>query len=114
MGNGSQIPRVINLRDETIVFSVPLLLSSVDFNAPEGNDEVQNPVDVNLEPPIIDAEGSDTVDEVDEVVPLRRSQRIHRPALSNDYMVYLLEYKFDGHDYDLSRFNVYKTGALVS
>ncbi|KAF2322288.1 hypothetical protein GH714_010497 [Hevea brasiliensis] len=76
MDNGSQIPHVVNLRDETVVFPVPLLPSSVDFNAPEGNDEVQNPIDVNLEPPIVNAEGPDTVD---EVVPLRRSQRIHRP-----------------------------------
>ncbi|KAF2294007.1 hypothetical protein GH714_006333 [Hevea brasiliensis] len=34
------IPRVVNLRDETVVFPVPLLPSSVDFNPPEGNDEV--------------------------------------------------------------------------
>ncbi|KAF2315039.1 hypothetical protein GH714_037642 [Hevea brasiliensis] len=79
MDSGSQIPRVINLRYETIIFPVPLLPSSVDFNPPEGNDEVHNSVDVNLEPPVVDAEGHDTVD---EVVPLRRSQRIHKPAIS--------------------------------
>ncbi|KAF2322195.1 hypothetical protein GH714_008422 [Hevea brasiliensis] len=77
---------MFNLRDETVVFPVPLLPSSVDFNPPEGNDEVQNPVDVNLELSVIDAEGPDTVD---EVAPLRRSQRIRRSVISNDYMVYL-------------------------
>ncbi|KAF2321174.1 hypothetical protein GH714_034913 [Hevea brasiliensis] len=87
MDNGSQIPRVVNLRDETIVFPVPLLPSSVDFNSLEGNDEVQNPVDINLEPPVVDAEGPDTVD---EVAPLRRSLRIHRPAISNDYMKHVV------------------------
>ncbi|KAF2310030.1 hypothetical protein GH714_006249 [Hevea brasiliensis] len=86
MDSGSQISRVVNLRDETIVFLMPLLPFSVDFNPPEGNDEFYNPVDVNLEPPVVDAERPDTID---EVVPLRRSQRIHRPAISNDYMVYL-------------------------
>ncbi|KAF2322635.1 hypothetical protein GH714_026242 [Hevea brasiliensis] len=86
MDSRSQIPRVVNLRYETVVFPVPLLPSSVDFNPLEGNDEVHNPVDINLEPPIIDAEGPNTVD---EVVPLRRSQRIYRPAISNDYIVYL-------------------------
>ncbi|KAF2324169.1 hypothetical protein GH714_009160 [Hevea brasiliensis] len=90
MDSGSQIPHVINLRDEIFVFPVPLLTFSVDFNPPEGNDEVQNPVDVNLEPLVIDAEGPDTVD---EVVPLRRSQRIRRPAISNDYMIYLQEHE---------------------
>ncbi|KAF2320446.1 hypothetical protein GH714_027533 [Hevea brasiliensis] len=79
MDSGSQIPRVVNLRDETVVFPVPLLPSSVDFNPPEDNDEVQNPVDVNLEPLVVDAEGPDTVD---EVAPLRRSQRICRRAIS--------------------------------
>ncbi|KAF2303200.1 hypothetical protein GH714_014523 [Hevea brasiliensis] len=69
------MPCVIDLRDETIVFPVPLLPFSVDFNPPEG-DEVQNPVDVNLESPVVDAEGPDTVD---EVIPLRRSQSIRRP-----------------------------------
>ncbi|KAF2300727.1 hypothetical protein GH714_015364 [Hevea brasiliensis] len=83
MDSRSQIPSVVNLRDETVVFPVPLLPSSVDFNPPEGNDEVHNPIDVNLEPLVVDAEGPDTVD---EVVPLRRSQRIHRLAISNDYM----------------------------
>ncbi|KAF2318655.1 hypothetical protein GH714_009593 [Hevea brasiliensis] len=83
MDSGSQIPHVINLRDETVVFPVPLLPSSVHFNPPEGNDEVQNPINVNLEPPIVDDEEPDTVD---EVVPLRRSQRIRKPAISNDYM----------------------------
>ncbi|KAF2297023.1 hypothetical protein GH714_014844 [Hevea brasiliensis] len=68
MDSGSQIPRVVNLIDETVVFPVLLLPSSVGFNPPEGNDEVQNPIDVNLEPPVIDAEGPDTVD---EVAPLR-------------------------------------------
>ncbi|KAF2303192.1 hypothetical protein GH714_014469 [Hevea brasiliensis] len=70
------MPSVIDLRDETIVFLVPLLPSSVDFNPLEGNDEVHNLVDVNLEPPVVDAEGPDTID---EVIPLRRSQRICRP-----------------------------------
>ncbi|KAF2321068.1 hypothetical protein GH714_033480 [Hevea brasiliensis] len=83
MDSGSQIPRVVNLRDETVVFPVPLLPSSVDFNPPKGNDEVQNPIDVNLEPP------TEEPDTVDEVTPLRRSQRIRRPAISNDYMVLL-------------------------
>ncbi|KAF2308228.1 hypothetical protein GH714_037141 [Hevea brasiliensis] len=83
MDSGSQIARVVNLRDETVVFLVPLLPSSGDFNPPEGNDEVQNSIDVNLEPPIVNAEGLDTVD---KVVPLRRTQRIRRPAISNDYM----------------------------
>ncbi|KAF2289702.1 hypothetical protein GH714_038057 [Hevea brasiliensis] len=93
MDSGSQIPRVVNLRDEIVIFSMPLLPSLVDFNPPEGNDEVQNPIDVNLEPPVVDAEGLDTID---EVVPLRRSQRIRRPTISNDYMVYLQEHEFDG------------------
>ncbi|KAF2314081.1 hypothetical protein GH714_022024 [Hevea brasiliensis] len=97
MDSGSQMPRVVDLRDETVVFPMPLLPSSVDFNPPEGNDEVQNPIDVNLEPPVVDNEGPDTVD---EVVPLRRSQRIRRPIISNDYMVYLQEHKFDVKTFD--------------
>ncbi|KAF2318390.1 hypothetical protein GH714_006465 [Hevea brasiliensis] len=52
MDSGSQIPCVVDLRDETVVFTrvvdlrygtvvfpVPLLLCSIDFNPPEGNDE---------------------------------------------------------------------------
>ncbi|RVX03267.1 hypothetical protein CK203_019809 [Vitis vinifera] len=34
---------------------------------------------------------------VDEV-PLRRSQRVCRPAISDDYMVYLQEHEYDGYD----------------
>ncbi|KAF2322947.1 hypothetical protein GH714_032340 [Hevea brasiliensis] len=64
MDNGSQVPRVVDLRDETVIFPVSLLPSSVDFDPPEGNDEVQNLVDVNLELPVVDAEGPDTIDEV--------------------------------------------------
>ncbi|KAF2308459.1 hypothetical protein GH714_009786 [Hevea brasiliensis] len=57
MDSGSQKPRVVNLRNETVVFPVPLLPSSVDFNPLKGDDEVQNPVDDNLEPPVLDAKG---------------------------------------------------------
>ncbi|RVW21903.1 Retrovirus-related Pol polyprotein from transposon TNT 1-94 [Vitis vinifera] len=31
-------------------------------------------------------------------VPLRRSQRVRRPAISDDYMVYLQEHEYDGYD----------------
>ena len=41
-------------------------------------------------------------DTVVNEVPLRISQRVHRPAISDDYMVYLQEHEYDGYDaYDL-------------
>ncbi|RVW78353.1 Retrovirus-related Pol polyprotein from transposon TNT 1-94 [Vitis vinifera] len=39
------------------------------------------------------------VDDTDvNEVPLRRSQRVRRPAISDDYMVYLQEHEYDGYD----------------
>ncbi|KAF2284014.1 hypothetical protein GH714_017985 [Hevea brasiliensis] len=73
---GDALKTVVYILNQVLTKSVPKTpyeLMFVDFNPPEGNDEVQNPVDVNLEPPVVDAEGPDIVD---EVVPLRRSQRI--------------------------------------
>ncbi|KAJ9709896.1 hypothetical protein PVL29_001400 [Vitis rotundifolia] len=31
-------------------------------------------------------------------IPLRRSQRVRRPAISDDYMIYLQEHEYDGYD----------------
>ena len=34
---------------------------------------------------------------VDEI-PLRRSQRVRRPIISDDYMIYFQEHEYDGYD----------------
>ena len=53
-------------------------------NQGEHGDQVESGLPVN-----------DTV--VNEV-PLRRSQRVRRPAISDYYMVYLQEHEYDGYD----------------
>ena len=41
-------------------------------------------------------------DTVIDGITLRRSQRVRRPTISYDYMVYLQEHEYDGYDaYDL-------------
>ena len=37
-------------------------------------------------------------DTVVDGIPLRRSQRVRRAAISNDYMIYLQEHEYDGYD----------------
>ena len=35
------------------------------------------------------------LDKLVDDIPLRRSQRVHRLVISNDYMIYLQEHEFD-------------------
>ena len=37
-------------------------------------------------------------DTVVDGVPLRISQRVRRPAILDDYMIYLQEHEYDGYD----------------
>ena len=37
-------------------------------------------------------------DTIVDGITLRRSQRVRRPAISNDYMIYLQEHEYDGYD----------------
>ena len=85
---------------------------------------VQNDHSVNLEDQLTqdeqipnqlhheDSTNNDTVvqnqDIMDETVELRRSSRVRKPAISNDYMVYLQDTDFDG------QLNAYPTSFFTS
>ncbi|RVX18724.1 Retrovirus-related Pol polyprotein from transposon TNT 1-94 [Vitis vinifera] len=87
------VPREIPFGEEHVVIPFPTShVPNVDVpivqqpatNQGEHGDQVESGLPVD-----------DTV--VNEV-PLRISQRVHRPAISDDYMVYLQEHEYDGYD----------------
>ena len=62
---------------------------------------------VDLVAPNVDIVDPDVVMDI----PLRRSERAHRLAISDDYIVYLQEHEYDGGD--VSNLTTYKE-AIVS
>ncbi|RVW41067.1 Retrovirus-related Pol polyprotein from transposon TNT 1-94 [Vitis vinifera] len=87
------MPREIHFGEEHVVIPFPTShVPNVDIpivqqpatNQGEHGDQVESGLLVD-----------DTV--VNEI-PLRRSQRVRRPAISDDYMVYLQEHEYDGYD----------------
>jgi hypothetical protein len=85
--SGIFIPREISFREERIVVPVHLISPSVYVPPLVGQSPiiVQENV-INTEP---------NVDEgMDDDVHLRRSQRTHRPVVSDDYVVYLQKHEF--------------------
>ena len=62
---------------------VPIVQQSAT-NQGEHGDQVESDIPVD--------------DTVVDGVPLRRSQRVRRSTISDDYMIYLQEYEYDGYD----------------
>ncbi|RVW99088.1 hypothetical protein CK203_018907 [Vitis vinifera] len=87
------VPREILFGEEHVVIPFPTshvpnmdvpIVQQPATNQGEHGDQVESDLPVD-----------DTV--VNEV-PLRRSQRVRRPAISDDYMVYLQEHEYDSYD----------------
>ncbi|RVX08125.1 Retrovirus-related Pol polyprotein from transposon TNT 1-94 [Vitis vinifera] len=87
------VPREIPFGEEHVVIPFPTshvpnmdvpIVQQPATNQGEHGDQVESDLPVD-----------DTV--VNEV-PLRRSQRVRRPAISDDYMVYLQEHEYDSYD----------------
>ncbi|RVW12961.1 Retrovirus-related Pol polyprotein from transposon TNT 1-94 [Vitis vinifera] len=87
------VPREIPFGEEHVVIPFPTshvpnmdvpIIQQPATNQGEHGDQVESDLPVD-----------DTV--VNEV-PLRRSQRVRRPAISDDYMVYLQEHEYDSYD----------------
>ncbi|KAH9737203.1 Integrase catalytic domain-containing protein [Citrus sinensis] len=84
---GSSEPRSLTLREERVVLPIPSFPTSA-MGLPHIDDFSVDPeLHHNMEPMIVEDDGTD--------VPLRRSERIRRPAISDDYVVYLQEHDFD-------------------
>ncbi|KAH9714963.1 Integrase catalytic domain-containing protein [Citrus sinensis] len=84
---GSSEPRSLTLREERVVLPIPSFPTSA-MGLPHIDDSSVDPeLHHNMEPMIVEDDGTD--------VPLRRSERIRRPAISDDYVVYLQEHDFD-------------------
>ena len=82
LDSGSQVPRFTTFREEEVV--VPISSHPIELSSEIPHDNLIQPVPEDVEP-----------DELGGGIPLRRSQRARRPAISNDYMVYLQEHEFD-------------------
>ena len=82
LDSGSVVPRVTAFREEQVL--IPLAPVSGETSSVAPHDEPVQPVTEDVEP----------VEEIEEI-PVRRSQRARRPAISNDYLVYLQEHEYD-------------------
>ncbi|KAJ9675422.1 hypothetical protein PVL29_024372 [Vitis rotundifolia] len=87
------VPREIPFGEEHVVIPFPTshvpnvdvpIVQPLATNQGEHGDQVEP--DILVDGTVI--EGS----------PLRRSQRVHRPAILDDYMIYLQEHEYDGYD----------------
>ncbi|KAH9669148.1 retrovirus-related pol polyprotein from transposon TNT 1-94-like protein [Citrus sinensis] len=80
-------PRSLTLREERVVLPIPSFPTSATGLPHIDDSSVDPELHHDMEPMIIEDDGTD--------VPLRRSERIRRPAISDDYVVYLQEHDFD-------------------
>ena len=91
LDSGSVAPRQIELRDESTYMPVPVLPSlpmTVDPNREIATQGIEGEVPT----PAVDIEGPD---DAGGDIPPRRSQRIRKPTIPDDYMVYIQEFKSD-------------------
>ncbi|KAJ9679813.1 hypothetical protein PVL29_021660 [Vitis rotundifolia] len=87
------VPREIPFGEEHVVIPFPTsYVPNVDIPIVQQPDTNQGEHGDQVEP---DFPVDDTV--VDEIA-LRRSQRVRKPAISDDYMIYLQEHEYDGYD----------------
>ncbi|KAH9657228.1 Integrase catalytic domain-containing protein [Citrus sinensis] len=86
---GISEPRSLTLREECVVLPIPSFPTSA-MGLPHIDDSSVDPeLHHDIEPMIVEDNGTD--------VPLRRSERIRRPTISDDYVVYLQEHDFDAN-----------------
>ena len=82
MDSGSQISHFTTCREEEVV--IPISSKFIELSS---EISYANPIQSLIE----DMEPNELVDEI----PLRKSQRVHRPTISNDYMICLQEHEFN-------------------
>jgi hypothetical protein len=85
--SGCSIPREISFREECAVIPVPLISPLLSAPLPIEQSAIVAQEHVTNIEPIVDEGTSDNV-------CLRRSRRTRRPAVSDDYVVYLQEHEF--------------------
>ena len=87
------VPREIPFGEEHVVIHFPTShVPNVDVPIVQQQTTNQGKHSDQVEPSI-------SVDDiVVDGIPLRKSQRVRRPAISDDYMVYLQEHEYDGYD----------------
>ena len=107
----SQGPREIVFKEHPFFISVPI--ASAPMSSPIVDQHLvattdNEPIeDVDLVTPYVDPIALD----VAMNIPLRRSERAHKPAIPDDYIVYLQEHEYDMGD--ISNPTTYKE-AIVS
>ena len=82
LDSGSQIPRVTTFGEEQVL--IPLAPVSGDASSIVPPSDSVQPVTEDIEP----------VEAIEEIL-VRRSERTHRLAISNDYLVYLQEHEYE-------------------
>ena len=84
----SKIPRPVTLREDYVVVPMPIVSLPADVMLPvvHGHDQAL-PKSDDIVVPLVDEQEHDSV--VEEEVPLRKSQRMRKPTISDDYIVYL-------------------------
>ena len=89
----SKIPRPVTLREDHVVVPMPIVSLPADVMLPvvHGHDQALPEID-DIVVPLVDEQEHDAV--VEEEVRLRKSQRMRKPTISDDYIVYLQEHEF--------------------
>ena len=89
----SEIPRPVTLKEDHVVVPMPIVSLPADVMLPVVHGHDQAPLESDdIVVPLVDEQEHDDV--VEEEVLLRRSQRMRKPTISDDYIVYLQEHEF--------------------
>lgn len=84
MDSGSHVLRPINIRSESTILPMPIMSSPLVVTHSDRDDiVVENPVNVGVELLVADTD--------EPIIELRLSQGIRKPAILDDYLVYLQE-----------------------
>jgi len=98
LDSGSNTPRPVTFREDRVVIPVPSIYLPADNVIPVVRDENEFVPDlVDATTPVVDEQ---VHDDVVEEISLRRSQRVRRSSISDDYLVYLQEHEYDLNNVD--------------
>jgi len=98
LDSGSNTPRPVTFREDRVVIPVPSIYLPADNVVPVVRDENEFVPDlVDATSPVVDEQ---VHNDVVEEISLRRSQRVRRSSISDDYLVYLQEHEYDLNNVD--------------
>jgi len=92
LDSGSNVPRPVTLREDRVIIPMPSIYLPANNVIPVVRDENEFILDlVDVTSSVVDEQ---VHDDVVEEISLRRSQRVRRSSIPDDYLVYLQEHEY--------------------